>query len=113
MWQWFRRLKRWERLFLVDELLWYAGIATLILWFLSPWGFSWALILVFGVILWLPRQFTARKTWAAFKVEYPDATVPWWFREGGLGSIEYSDMHLRAIVYRRAASWAWKRFHRD
>jgi hypothetical protein len=113
MWRWYRGLKRWERLFLLDELLWYFGIATLVLWWLSPLGFSWVLLLTIGVILWLPRQLTARKTWVAFNVEYPDATVPWWFREGGLWPIEHSDMYLRAIVYRRAAGWAWKHLYGD
>ncbi len=107
-----RRLKRWQRLFLLKELLWYARIATLVLWGLSPLGFSWLLFLAFGVIPWLPWEFTTRKTWAAFKVEYPDATVPWWLREGAPWPIEYSDMYLRWIVYRRSAGWAWKRLHR-
>ena len=105
-------MKRWQRLFLVDELLSYAVLAVVIMGFRSSWGSVQWFVIVAAV--GLPGLVVGEKAWSAYKVEHPGVTVPPWFRETGLWTIEYPLMYLRWIVYRRVAGWAWNRlFNRD
>lgn len=105
-------MKRWQRLFLVDELLSYAALAVVIMGFRSSWGSVQWFVIVAAV--GLPGLVVGEKAWSAYKVEHPGVTVPPWFRETGLWTIEYPLMYLRWIVYRRVAGWAWNRlFNRD